>query len=183
MLRQGSAVVWRSTSEATGLATVDLPSGLPPGLYRLEAVTGQDSRAIDVTLGKPQRENSIPVISFNANLAASERLRFVGHQWLLRGNLPEARRSLEASIREAPTVEAQIDLARADALGGGLDAARDRVQRVLSASPENFEALSVYAGIEAQLQDYPVAAELYRRALAIQDSPDLRAALAQLPVR
>ena len=35
----------------------------------------------------------------------------------------------------------------------------------------NFVALSVYAYIEAQLQDYPVAVELYGSALAVQDSP------------
>ena len=34
-----------------------------------------------------------------------------------------------------------------------------KVRGVLAASPKNFEALSVYAYIEAQLQDYPVAGE------------------------
>jgi hypothetical protein len=33
------------------------------------------------------------------------------------------------------------------------------------------------------LQDYAVAAELYRRALAIQESPSLRAALAEVSER
>jgi hypothetical protein len=39
----------------------------------------------------------------------------------------------------------------------------------------------VLAYVEAQLQDYPVAAELYRRALAVQDSPAIRLALSNLP--
>ena len=52
---------------------------------------------------------------------------------------------------------------------------------MLKAHPNNFEALTIYAYIEAGFQDYPVAAKLYRRALAVQDSPAVRAALAKLP--
>ena len=48
-------------------------------------------------------------------------------------------------------------------------------------TPDSFEALSVFAYIETQFQDYPVAAELYRRALAVQDSAALRSALSNLP--
>jgi Tfp pilus assembly protein PilF len=108
-------------------------------------------------------------------------LAFVGHQWLLRNKLDEARRSLQASLAAAVTEEARIELARADALGGNLDAARDLVESVLKIHPKNFEALTIYAYIEAGFQDYLVAAEFYRRALAVQDSPAVRAALARLP--
>jgi Tfp pilus assembly protein PilF len=66
-------------------------------------------------------------------------------------------------------------------MSGSLDAARNRVRAVLSANPDDFEALAVFAYIETKFQDYPVAAELYRRALALQDSPALRMALAKLP--
>jgi hypothetical protein len=40
-----------------------------------------------------------------------------------------------------------------------LDADRDRVRGVLERKPNDFEALSVYAYIEARLRDYPVAAD------------------------
>jgi len=40
---------------------------------------------------------------------------------------------------------------------------------------------SVFAYIETRFRDYAVAAELYR-ALAVQESPVVRAALAKLPV-
>jgi tetratricopeptide (TPR) repeat protein len=183
MLRQGTTVVWRSSSEASNLATVDLPRNLPPGAYRLEAITPGDSRALDLQLGPAPPEPKTTLISFNANLAPAQRLRFLGHQWLLRGNLPEARRSLEASLREGTASETQVELARLDLAGGNLDAARDRLRAVLARTPDHFEALTVYGSIEAQLQDYPVAAEYYRKALAIQDSPAVRAALAQLPAR
>jgi Tfp pilus assembly protein PilF len=57
------------------------------------------------------------------------------------------------------------------------------VRDVLARNPKSFEALAVYAYIETRFQDYAVAAELYRRALAIQESPSLRAALAELSKR
>jgi Tfp pilus assembly protein PilF len=72
-------------------------------------------------------------------------------------------------------------MARIEALDGQLDAARDRVRGVLASSPNHFEALSVLAFVETKFQDYAVAAQLYRRALALQESPALRAALASLP--
>jgi Tfp pilus assembly protein PilF len=89
---------------------------------------------------------------------------------------------LQASLDRGLTDESQIEFARLDAMTGHLDAARERVRVVLAAHPRNFEALSVYAYIETRFQDYEVAAELYRRALAVQDSAALRLALAKLSV-
>jgi Tfp pilus assembly protein PilF len=122
-------------------------------------------------------------MSANANLHPALRHAFVAHQWLLRGKVDEARRSLQASLAKGITEEARIELARVDALDGNLDIARDEVKSVLAGQPDNFEALSVFAYIETRFQDYAVAAELYRRALAVQDSPAVRAALAKLPVK
>ena len=42
---------------------------------------------------------------------------------------------------------------------GHYDAARDRLRPVLASQPNSFDALSVMAYVEAQLQDYAVAAE------------------------
>jgi GWxTD domain-containing protein len=184
-IRQGAQAIWKSTSDAKQIALVELPAqGIAPGVYRLEATTSDQSRSMELVVKPsgaepPQRT----VLSFNANLSPTSRLAFVGHQWLLRGDVNEARRSLQASLEKGLTAEAQVELARADAMQGSLDAARERVRRVLAAHPDHFQALAVLASIEAQFQDYPVAADLYRRALAIQDSPALRAALAQLPAR
>jgi predicted Zn-dependent protease len=77
--------------------------------------------------------------------------------------------------------EAWIALSRLDALGGNYDDAREKLRPIVTEQPNNFEALSTLAYVEAKLQDFPLAATLYRRALAIQDSPVLRLALAQLP--
>jgi GWxTD domain-containing protein len=185
MIRHGSEVVWRSASEGRDLASVKLPvKGIPPGSYRLEAVTANDSRTISFNVSSESGvAASAPVVSFNANLAPARRYAFVGHQWLLRGQTEKARNSLQASLRNGVTEDAQIELARADALSGNLDEARERVRAVLVAHPASFDGLSVYAFIEAQFQDYAAAADLYRRALAVQDSPALRVALAKLPVQ
>ena len=99
----------------------------------------------------------------------------------MRGNLDEARKHLEASLSQGATTDAQVELARVDALAGRLDEARDRVRRVLADRPNDFQGLAVLAYIETKFQDYTVAADLYRRALAVQDSPALRTALAKLP--
>jgi GWxTD domain-containing protein len=183
MIRRGGRMLWRGYSDGQQIASIELPAGkIEPGTYKIEAILGDSSTSADLVLGKEEsKASTATVVSFNANLSDARRYAFVGHQWLLRGKLAEARRSLQASIAKGPTDEAGIELARADALAGNLDAARDRVKTVLASQPNNFEALSVYAYIETKFQDYAVAAQLYRRALAIQDSPAVRAALSKLP--
>jgi hypothetical protein len=57
------------------------------------------------------------------------------------------------------------------------------LRKILAVQPDDFQALSVYVFVEARLQDYPVAAQLYHRALKIQDSPALRLALEKLPAQ
>ncbi len=183
MIRSGAEVLWRASAEGQQIASVELPSsGIPPGGYQLEAIMGDSSTSTGLTLGKSENKASkATIVSFNANLLPAQRFAFVCHQWLLRGKLAEARRSLNASLAKGVTDGARIELARADAMAGNLDAARDQVKSVLAAKPDSFEALSVFAYIETRLQDYAVAAELYRRALAVQESPAVRAALSKLP--
>jgi GWxTD domain-containing protein len=185
IIRRGAAVVSRSVVDANGLAVLDLASAnLPPGAYRIEAITDSDSRTAPLVVKTDsQREESGTSLSFNANLAPGLRYAFVGHQWLLRGKIDEARRSLQASIESGVTIDAEVELARADALAGQFDASRTRLRKILAIQPDDFQALSVYAFVEARLQDYPVAAQLYQRALAIQDSPALRLALEKLPAQ
>jgi GWxTD domain-containing protein len=185
MLRRGAEVVWRSVSESKSLAIVELPaSGIQPGTYQLEAVTAGDARSTACVIAQDAQEKSdITLLSFNANLAPSQRAAFVAHQWLMRGNLDQARKNLELSLSHGSTPDAQVELARVDAFAGQLDAARDRVRRVLAGRPNDFQALAVLAYIETKFQDYAVAAELYRRALAVEDSPALRTALAKLPTQ
>ena len=182
-IRQGFAVVWRSTSEATEISAVDLPlTTLQPGAYRLEATAGNDSRATDLIV-KSQKESprEAALLSYNANLSPASRYASLGHQLLLRGRLAEARSALQSSSRQGTTNQAQIELARVDAMAGQLDEARIRVRHILDTQPNNFDALSVLAYIETKFQDYAVAADLYRKALAVHDSAALRVALANLP--
>ena len=181
VIREGLRIVWRSTMEADGIAMVELPE-LPPGAYSLEAATATDSRSTDLPVSAARTvDANTTLVSFNANLSPAQRLAFIGNQWLLRGRFDRARDALAASLAKGETKDAQIALARLEAMSGSLDEARDRVRGVLAGHPNDFEALAVFAYIETKFQDYPVAAELYRRALAVQDSPALRMALAKLP--
>ena len=183
VIRRGiSTVLWKSTSEADQAAIVELPRSLPPGVYKLEASTASDIRYADLIVREKSDSPPGPaLLSFNANLYPALRHASIGHQWMLRGKLDQARTSLQASLASVPTKEAEVEIARVDALQGHYDEARDRLQRILAAQPNYFDGLSVLAFVEAQLQDYPVAADLYRRALAVQDSPALRLALSKLP--
>jgi GWxTD domain-containing protein len=181
-VRQAGRIVWRSVSEGQGIAVVEFPP-LPPGSYKLEAVAANDSRTSDWTIPAERAASNATLVSFNANLAPERRLAFIGNQWLRRGRFDRARETLNESLAKNNTKEGQIALARVDALSGNLDAARDRVRAILARSPDDFEALSVFAYIETKFQDYSVAAELYRRALAVQDSPAVRMALRNLPDR
>jgi hypothetical protein len=182
IVRRGSQVMTKSETKGSEYALFQWPSHLEPGTYELEARYGSISRNTEFVVGKAQEaSDSATLLSFNANLRPALRWSFVGHQWLLRNKIAEARRCLKASLALGVTKEAEVELARAEALAGEWDAGRDRVRRILTVQPNDFEALSVLAYIETQLQDYSVAAELYRRALALQDSPALRLALAKLP--
>ena len=182
-IRRGTQVIWRSSSDARQLATVELPlTGMQPGTYKLEATAEGESRSIDFVVKDSRNTSAVAtLLSFNANLAPALRFSFVGHQWLLRGKLDRAMGSLQASLENGPTREALIEIARVDAYAGRYDQARERLRGVLRTQPNDFDALSVLAYVEVMLQDYPVAAELYRRALAVQDSPALRLALSKLP--
>jgi len=183
VVRRGiSEALWKSTSEATQVAIAELPASLPPGVYQLEASTANDVRTASLVVKEKKDSESVPtVLSYNANLYPALRYAAVAHQWVLRGKLDQARASLQASLESVPTKEAEVELARVDALQGRYDQARDRLQKVLAAQPNYFDALSVLAFVEASLQDYPVAAELYRKALAVQDSLEIRMALSKLP--
>jgi GWxTD domain-containing protein len=178
-LRKGMQVLLKSVSHGLEFAPFNLPSPLEPGTYSLEANDQGISRTTDLKIGPDTKDPTL--LSFNANLDPALRWSFLGHQWLLKNNLPEARRCLETSLSFGVTKEAQVELARAEALAGQWDSARTRARQILATQPNDFDSLTVLAYIETKLQDYAVAAALYRRALAVQDSPALRMALAKLP--
>ena len=183
-LRKNLEIVWRSSSEVHQIASIELPStGFAPGVYKLEASFEDATRMADYIISddRDRAQSNGTILSFNANLTPSLRYESIAHQWLLKGNFDQAQRNLQASLEAGPTREANLEMARLDAAAGRYDDSRNRLRKVLAAQPNDFDALSILAYVEASLQDYPVAAELYRRALAIQDSPALRAALSKLP--
>ncbi len=182
-VRRGVEIVWREKTNAGDVAILRLPfDTLEPGKYELEATAHGETRRIAFVSKKTEPNTPSPaLVSFNANLSAASRYALIGHELLLRGELDDALRSLTESLQRAPLREAQVDLARIDAFSGRWDQARERLRPILAADPNQFEALCVYAYVEAKLQDYAVAADLYRRALTVQDSPAIRLALSGLP--
>lgn len=185
-IRRGLQVVWKSNSESSGqAAVVELPENeLADGTYQLEATAGDlDCSSVFVVNRKVQSSPSATVVSYKANLSPALRYAALGHQFLLVNKLREARNALQLSLAAGNTDSAQVELARADALSGNLDEARERARDVITREPKNFDALTVLAYVETKFQDYDVAAAYFRRALAIQDSATLREALATLPIR
>jgi GWxTD domain-containing protein len=182
-VRRGTEIVWRQQTHAEDVAIIPLPfNQLEPGKYDLEAASNGETRRISFVSSKTPADPASPaLISFNANLAPASRYALIGHELLLHGKMDDAVRSLTESLKRAPLKEAQVDRARIDALSGRWDQARDRLRPLLAADPNYFDALCIYAYVEAKLQDYEVAAGYYRRALAVQESPAVRLALAALP--
>jgi GWxTD domain-containing protein len=181
-IRRGVEIVWRQMARGTDVAILALPfDALEPGKYELEATAnGETRRVAFISKKSPADTSSLALVSFNANLAPASRYALIGHELMLRDKMDDALRNLNESLKRAPLTEAQVDRARIDALSGRWDQARDRLRPILAADPNQFDALCVFAYVEAKLQDYEVAADYYRRALAVQDSPAVRLALAQL---
>jgi hypothetical protein len=180
-IRRGIEIVWREKSHGENAAVLKLPDTLDPGKYELEATANGETRRVAFVSRKISADTFSPaLVSFNANLTPASRYALIGHEFLLRGEIDDALRSLNESLQRAPLTEAQVDRARIDALSGRWDQARERLRPILASDPNQFDALCVYAYVEAKLQDYEVAADYYRRALAVQDSPAVRLALAQL---
>ena len=127
-IRKGTEVLWRSVSEPSRIAIVELPlTRFAAGTYNLEAATANDSRSTEIVIKHDAAVTSkATLLCYNANLAPALRFAFVAHQWLLKGKLSEASQALEASLKNGDTNVAQIELARIEALSGKLDPARDR---------------------------------------------------------
>jgi GWxTD domain-containing protein len=183
IIRRNIEIVWRQTTHAGDVAVLILPfDTLEPGKYELEATSNGETRRVEFVSKKTEPDTPSPaLVSFNANLSAASRYALIGHELMLRGKMDDALHNLNESLKRAPLREAQVDRARIDAFSGRWDQARERLRPILAADPHQFDALCVYAYIEAKLQDYEVAADYYRRALAVQDSPAVRLALSQLP--
>jgi GWxTD domain-containing protein len=183
LIRQGGTVLWRQKTTGDEAAILPLPyDRLPPGHYRLEVEAGDESKVLELDLTPRNGQSAGPsLLSYNANLSTAVRYAQVGHQWLLRGKTAVAATNLNAALDAAPIESAMIDLARIDTLAGNFDEARRRVQTILAADPTSFDALCVYAAVEVGFDDYRAAAQLYQRALAVEDSPAVRLALSRLP--
>ena len=183
VIRRSIEIVWREKSHGENAAVLKLPSDtLEPDKYELEATANGETRRVSFVSRKTPADALSPaLVSFNANLPPASRYELIGHEFLLRGKMDDALRNLNESLKRSPRTEAQVDRARIDALSGRWDQARDRLRPILAADPNQFDALCVFAYVEAKLQDYEVAADYYRRALAVQDSPAVRLALSQLP--
>ena len=83
---------------------------------------------------------------------------FMSQEWQARGNMGEARRSVQSALRLAPRDSyALVRLAQLDALQGNLDAAADGLKAVLEADPDNILAL-VWQGHVHLAQGYPATA-------------------------
>ncbi len=182
-LSRGASIVWK---ESTGMDAV-LAGGfvverigakdLPKGEYVLTAKFGVQTRSTSIMVGEPDTQGVL--VSYNANLREDSEWSALSRQWLARGNLSEARRAAERAWKVAPSDRNAIDLARIAALEGDLDSPRPVLRAILDRDPKQFDALSLMAFIETKLQDYPAAADYYRKALTLRESPELSKALAE----
>ncbi|MEO8126347.1 MAG: GWxTD domain-containing protein [Bryobacteraceae bacterium] len=168
MLRRGNIVVWT----ATGPAGQPLPAGLPAGRYSLSAEGEDWRRATEFEVAA--EEDSAQIVSYNANLAPEQVWNSIGRQQLMRGAFDKAAACFQLAGTSDETI---LNIARLKALRGDLDGSREMVAPILKRQPDQFEALALMGYVKAQLQDYRIAADFYRRALQVRKSPEVENAL------
>ena len=182
VVRDGIGAAWKDETRSNGVATIALPMLPSSHTYVLEASVDGQSRSLNIAADSSAAHSNRQLISFNANLSAESRLNLIGTEWMRRQRMNEARNAFTASLQHrAANPEALLGMARLDAAEGRIDEARTQVKQILKQSPKSFEALTTMAFLEAKLQDYPMAATYYRRALELQEAPAIRLALASLP--
>jgi GWxTD domain-containing protein len=188
-LTRGQAVVWTAQTRAEDtlpggfLVKQFEPGTLPAGDYTLEVSGPGLDRSVPVQIGETNPSRISTIVSYNANLSEEARSNGLGRQFLRRHEIRSARACFERAARAGSSDETRVNLARVKALEGDFDNSRQILQDVLTHSPENFEALATMGYIEAKLQDYAIAADFYRRALAIQQSPVISQAIAELRLK
>jgi GWxTD domain-containing protein len=183
-LLRGATVVWKTTSSGVSV----LPGGfvlqqvgepeLPAGDYVLMATVEGETKSTKVHRGGV--ENSPLLLSYNANLTEDAESSSLTRQWLARGDLTKARAAADRAYALRRTDRNAIDLARVITFQGDLDSPRTTLRAILNRDPRQFDALTLMGLIETRLQDYPAAADYFRRALAVQESEDVKNALADV---
>lgn len=104
----------------------------------------------------------------------------VGRQYLLGQDLARATTCFKWALAAGRSVEALVGAAR---VAKDLDTSRQLLLEALAIEPNHFEGLVALAGVTAEFQDYPLAAEYYQRALAVKKLPALEQAIAQLQAK
>ncbi len=166
----GSGAVWAVIE--TGAAGVQ-----GPWIGPRRGPFGGETRSTSIVIVDPEVRGVL--VSCNANLHEDLEWSAQSRQWLAPGNLSEARRTAEHAWNVAPSDRNVIDLARIAVLEGDLDSPRPVLRAILDRNPKQFDALSLMAFIETKLQDYPAAADYYRKALTLRESPELAQSLAE----
>jgi GWxTD domain-containing protein len=185
-LTRGPSVVWTAQSREEDflpggfLVREFLQPGLAAGDYTLEISGNGFERRAAVRVGDSSQPEAATVVSYNANLSQEARCNSIGRELLRRRNLRGARSYFESAAAAGVSEESHVNVARVRALQGDFDGGREVLQKVLARSPRNFDALATMGYIEAQLQDFKVAAEYYQRALDVQTSPAILQALAEV---
>jgi hypothetical protein len=116
-----------------GYVSQEIPTaGLLPGFYTLEASANGVTRSARLDLG---RSGDLPLlISYNANLSPDQESSAIGRQWLVRGNLREARKNFERALSIQPSDRNKINLAHDGSRGRSRFAARSPARNIAPAA-------------------------------------------------
>lgn len=178
-LTRGIDVVSVATTatDAAGFAVYSLPAHRPSGPLRLQART--NGEVVDIPLPSEHADTRV-VIAHNANLGPGAPLLAAGRQFLLLGNRAQARACFTKAAQESKTSATLTALGRLEALDGRLDRSRALLEQALSLNSEDPDALTAMAFVEAEFQDYAVAAAYLEHALRVRPAPALEQALSDM---
>lgn len=175
LLVQDAAWKLRQHHPDTSLAAAEQALSMDPSSLRALNILNEDYKAegkVAVAVQKvgeyaARAPNSAPVQNFYGNLLLYQR------------RIPEARSAfLKAKTADPRFVDADLSLAKADALDGKIGDARKTVQTVISADAGNIGARMLLANLDEITGDNNAAIELYRKVL--DDDPDNARALNNL---
>jgi tetratricopeptide (TPR) repeat protein len=106
-----------------------------------------------------------------AHPKSAELQDLLGKWYMTAGNIREARAAFESAHERDPKFgAADIALAELDRRESHLDAARQRLMRLLAANPRNVHALLLLADVEGQAQNRSAAVAKYRSVLELDSS-------------
>ncbi|HSF20217.1 MAG TPA: GWxTD domain-containing protein [Vicinamibacteria bacterium] len=181
---------YRARADAEGaidvLKVISGPA-LTPGKYVLEATLTEpttsfdDFVSLDFTVDRPQEMGRLATVGLEPELPVEERVYREAHHYLAAGRYPEAIRRFKVALDYEPFNQAaRLGKARAEILGGDVEAGAATAREAIERDPKSVEGTTLLAFAQFRSGALSEAAATYRKAIELGgESPSLLNALGE----